>query len=75
MPFLGGAAYRGDRMRIAQVSPFLPSRAGGSVVYCSNLAMQLEKRGHTVEFFASRYPHADRRNKMGTDIAVQASRC
>jgi len=62
-------------MRIAQVSPFLPSRAGGSVVYCSNLAMQLEKRGHTVEFFASRYPHADRRNKMGTDIAVQASRC
>jgi len=62
-------------MRIAQVSPFLPSRAGGSVVYSSNLAMQLEKRGHTVEFFASRYPNTDRRTKMGTDIAVQASRC
>jgi len=75
MPFLEVAAHWGNRMRIAQVSPFLPSRAGGSVVYSSNLAMELEKRGHTVEFFASRYPQEDRRNKMGTDIAVRASRC
>ena len=66
---------RGERMRIAQVSPFLPSRAGGSVVYSSNLSMHLEKRGHTVEFFASRYPRTDHRKTMGNDIPVQASRC
>lgn len=40
-------------MRIAQVSPFLPSRAGGSVVYSTNLALQLERRGHDVEFYAA----------------------
>src|SRR5438046_10728389 len=41
-------------MRIAQVSPFLPSRAGGSVVYSTNLALQLKIRGHDVEFYAAR---------------------
>lgn len=41
-------------MRIAQVSPFLPSRAGGSVVYSTNLALQLRRRGHEVEFYAAR---------------------
>jgi glycosyltransferase involved in cell wall biosynthesis len=45
---------RGDRVRIAQVSPFLPSRAGGSVVYSTNLALQLRRRGHDVEFYAAR---------------------
>src|SRR6266705_2142153 len=41
-------------MRIAQVSPFLPSRSGGSVVYSTNLALQLQGRGHDVEFYAAR---------------------
>src|SRR2546426_3284988 len=54
MPFLGGDAYWGDRMRIAQVSPFLPSRSGGSVVYSTNLAHQLKRRGHDVEDYAGR---------------------
>ena len=53
MPFLEVAARRGNWMRIAQVSPFLPSRAGGSIVYSTNLALQLEHRGHDVEFYAS----------------------
>lgn len=40
-------------MRVAQVSPFLPDRTGGSVIYSSNLALQLERRGHEVEFYAA----------------------
>ena len=40
-------------MRIAQVSPFMPSRASGSVVYSTNLSLQLESRGHDVEFYAA----------------------
>lgn len=40
-------------MRIAQVSPFMPSRAGGSVVYSTNLALELQRRGHDVEFYAA----------------------
>src|SRR3989440_4430610 len=41
-------------MRIAQVSPFLPSRSGGWVVSSTILALQLQGGGHDVDFYAAR---------------------
>src|SRR5437867_12960988 len=70
MPFLGGAAYWGDRMRIAQVSPFLPSRSGGSVVYSTNLALQLKRRGHDVEYYAGRTTAEDGQILKEKNVAV-----
>src|SRR3989475_9115297 len=57
-------------MRIAQVSPFLPSRAGGSVVYSTNLALQLQSRGHDVEFFAARTSAEDGGSLKERHVAV-----
>src|SRR2546422_420867 len=57
-------------MRIAQVSPFLPSRAGGSVVYSTNLALQLQSRGHYVEFFAARTSAEDGGSLKERHVAV-----
>src|SRR6058998_3761144 len=70
MPFLGGAAYWEDRMRIAQVSPFLPSRSGGSVVYSTNLALQLKRRGHDVEYYAGRTTAEDGQILKEKNVAV-----
>ena len=61
-------------MRIAQVSPFLPSRAGGSVVYSTNLALQLKKRGHDVEFYAARTTAEDGVVLKDRDVSVHTSR-
>ncbi len=57
-------------MRIAQVSPFLPSRTGGSVVYSTNLALQLQSRGHDVEFFAARTTAEDGESLKERHVAV-----
>jgi glycosyltransferase involved in cell wall biosynthesis len=57
-------------MRIAQVSPFLPSRAGGSVVYSTNLALQLRRRGHDVEFYAARTSAEDGEVLKERQVAV-----
>lgn len=62
-------------MKIAQVAPFLPERPGGSAVYSSNLAVQLEKRGHEVQFFAPNFPPNGHRNHIGTRIPLRTSRC
>ena len=40
VPFLVDASVRRDRMRIAQASPFLPSRARRSLVYSTNVGLQ-----------------------------------
>src|SRR5437667_3351822 len=70
MPFLRGAAYWGDRMRIAQVSPFLPSRSGGSVGYSTNLALRLKRRGHDVEYYAGRTTAEDGQILKAKNVAV-----
>src|SRR5438046_6720936 len=57
-------------MRIAQVSPFLPSRAGGSVIYSTNLALQLKIRGHDVEFYAARTTAEDGELLKEKNVAV-----
>jgi glycosyltransferase involved in cell wall biosynthesis len=57
-------------MRIAQVSPFLPSRSGGSVVYSTNLALQLQGRGHDVEFYAARTSVEDGKVLKDRNVAV-----
>jgi len=57
-------------MRIAQVSPFLPSRSGGSVVYSTNLALQLQGRGHDVEFYAARTSVEDGAVLKDRNVAV-----
>src|SRR5438874_10552767 len=57
-------------MRIAQVSPFLPSRAGGSVIYSTNLALQLKIRGHDVEFYAARTTAEDGEILKEKNVAV-----
>jgi len=57
-------------MRIAQVSPFLPSRAGGSVIYSTNLALQLQGRGHDVEFYAARTSVEDGAVLKDRNVAV-----
>ncbi len=62
-------------MRIAQVAPFLPERPGGSAVYSSNLAVELEKRGHQVDFFAPNFPRNGHRKYMGRHIPIHMSRC
>ncbi|HYM40923.1 MAG TPA: glycosyltransferase family 4 protein [Thermoplasmata archaeon] len=62
-------------MRIAQVAPFLPERPGGSVVYSSNLALELEKRGHEVDFFAPNFPPNGHRKYLGNHIPIHTSRC
>src|SRR5437763_17145923 len=58
-------------MRIAQVSPFLPSRAGGSVIYATNLALQLKIRGHAVEFYAARTTAEDGEILKEKNVAVR----
>lgn len=62
-------------MRIAQVAPFLPERPGGSVVYSTNLALELEKRGHEVDFFAPDFPPNGHRRYLGRHIPIHTSRC
>ncbi len=62
-------------MRIAQIAPFMPERPGGSVVYSSNLAVELEKRGHHVEFFAPNFPPNGHRTTIGDHIPIRTSRC
>ncbi len=62
-------------MRIAQVAPFLPERPGGSAVYSSNLAVELEKRGHEVDYFAPNFPPNGHRRYMGKHIPIHMSRC
>lgn len=62
-------------MRVAQVAPFLPERPGGSVVYSTNLAVQLEKRGHQVDFFAPNFPPNGHRHYMGSRIPIHTARC
>lgn len=62
-------------MRIAQVAPFLPERPGGSAVYSSNLALQLEKRGHRVDFYAPNFPANGHREFLGDRVRLHTSRC
>ncbi len=62
-------------MRVAQVAPFLPERPGGSVVYSSHLAVELEKRGHEVDFYAPNFPPNGHRHYMGDRIPIHTSRC
>jgi glycosyltransferase involved in cell wall biosynthesis len=64
-------------MRIAQVSPFLPGKAGGSVVYSTNLSRELANRGHDVEFFAANYPANghDSTAGLGNQIRMRTSPC
>src|SRR5438046_9168103 len=57
-------------MRIAQVSPFLPSRAGGSVIYSTNLALQLQGRGQYVQFYAARTSVEDGAVLKDRNVAV-----
>src|SRR3989475_3270711 len=61
-------------MRIAQVSPLLASRAGGAVVYSTNLALQLKRRGHDVEFYAARTTAEDGVVLKDRDVSVHTSR-
>lgn len=62
-------------MKIAQIAPFLPERPGGSAVYSSNLALELEKRGHDVEFYAPNFPPNGHRQYLGSHIPLHTSRC
>ncbi len=62
-------------MKIAQIAPFLPERPGGSVVYSSNLAVELEKRGHDVDFYAPNFPPNGHRKFMGDHIPIHTTRC
>src|SRR5205809_5943314 len=57
-------------MTIAQVSPCLRSRAGGSVIYSTNLALQLKIRGHDVEFYAARTTAEDGEILKEKNVAV-----
>jgi glycosyltransferase involved in cell wall biosynthesis len=48
----------------------LPSRSGGSVVYSTNLALQLQDRGHDVEFYAARTTAEDGEALKERHVAV-----